>query len=152
MSNRQIAIRLAWAGGTLASWIIAVWLAAIAMHDSPANGYPAGAGDGYLIAGAFFALLPFLCVIPFVLIRGAEELKQYRAWKATLTPQERFLVDMAEAAALWEAHRVMHERHKREDARLTASVMGWTPSPYEQHRRQQAERNAVRYWNEHGHG
>jgi hypothetical protein len=61
------------------------------------------------------------------------EHRRYREWKAGLPPEQRPVVELAEAAAL--AAVSLHERHKRVDAQLTASVVrntmpdGITPRP-----------------------
>ena len=54
----------------------------------------------------------------------ARRVRQYRAWMRTLTPQERFAVHLGEAAAMEAGHIAMRDRNRREDARLSASVIG----------------------------
>lgn len=83
-----------------------------------------GAGNVALwlgIAGLLAAGIPLLAA---GFGAGRAGLRAYLAWKRTLTPEERFLVDAAEVAALWGAHLAFREHNRREDARLTASVMG----------------------------
>lgn len=55
---------------------------------------------------------------------AAAEYRRYCAWKASLTPEQRVAVELAEATAATAAAIAMWEHHKRTDARLTSSVMG----------------------------
>jgi hypothetical protein len=80
--------------------------------------------------GAFFIALPVIAlaivVVAAIAHVAAGEHRQYRAWKASLPPEERMAVELAEAAALTAAAIAWHEHNKRVDARLTSSVMGYT--------------------------
>ena len=66
-------------------------------------GWPAVAGIGTLIAGGYRAR---------------------RSMLAGMTPDQRFAYLMGEALVAEVVHHELHEHNKREDARLTASVMG----------------------------
>jgi hypothetical protein len=80
--------------------------------------------------GAFFIALPFIAgairLLAAIAHVAAGEHRQYRAWKASLPPEERMAVELAEAAALTAAAIAWHEHNKRVDAQLTSSVMGYT--------------------------
>jgi len=80
--------------------------------------------------GVVFILMPMWAGIGWVVTEvvkfSAQQHRRYREWKASLTPQQRAAVDLAEAAAMTAAAIAMQERHKRTDARLTSSVMGRT--------------------------
>jgi hypothetical protein len=83
---------------------------------------------GVATAGVLLALAPVLAIAGFLLVNFlkfcAEEEKRYRAWKKTLTPQERMAVNLAEAAALTIAHEHMKERNREQRDYHTARVMG----------------------------
>lgn len=49
---------------------------------------------------------------------------RYRAWRKSLTPEQRLAFDTAAFAALTAAHVALSRHHREVDARLTASVMG----------------------------
>jgi len=78
--------------------------------------------------GAFFLALPLLAgaawLLAAILRAAATEHQRYRAWKASLTPEKRAAVELAETAAAATAAIAMWEHHKRVDAWLTSSVMG----------------------------
>ena len=80
--------------------------------------------------GVVFILMPLWAGIGWVVTQvvkfSAQQHRRYRVWKASLTPQQRAAVDLAEAAAMTAAAVAMWEHHKRTDARLTSSVMGRT--------------------------
>jgi hypothetical protein len=79
--------------------------------------------------GIVFILIPLWAGIGWVVTQvvkfSAQQHRRYREWKASLTPQQRAAVDLAEAAAMTAAA-AMRQRHKRTDARLTSSVLGYT--------------------------
>lgn len=81
--------------------------------------------------GAFFIALPLIIgaiwLLAAILRAAAAEHRRYRAWKASLPPRHRAAVELAELAALSTAAYVVHEHHKRADARLSASVLGQAP-------------------------
>ena len=81
--------------------------------------------------GAFFVALPVIAlaivVIAAIAKAAAAEHRRYREWKASLPPEQRAAVELAEAAAAAAAAIAMWEHHKRVDARLSASVMGRAP-------------------------
>jgi len=80
--------------------------------------------------GILVMLLPFIagaiCVLAAIARAAAAGHQRYRAWKATLTPEQRTAVELAEAAALTTAAIAWHEHNERRDAELTSSVMGYT--------------------------
>ncbi|MGH3403810.1 MAG: hypothetical protein ACRDRJ_15125 [Streptosporangiaceae bacterium] len=81
--------------------------------------------------GTVFILLPLIIGAVRVLVTlmraAAGEHQRYRAWKASLTPEQRAAVELAEAAVAGAAAVAMWEHHRRADARLSASAMGQTP-------------------------
>ncbi|HEY6310704.1 MAG TPA: hypothetical protein VIY52_07840 [Streptosporangiaceae bacterium] len=83
------------------------------------------------LMGVVFILTPLWAGIGWIVTEvvkfSVQQHRRYRAWKASLTPQQRAAVDLAEAAAITTAVAAMREHHKRTDARLTASVMGRAP-------------------------
>jgi hypothetical protein len=104
--------------------------------------------------GAFFLVLPLIAgavrLLPAIAPAAAAEHQRYRAWKASLTPEQRSAVELAEAVAATAAVIAMWEHRKQVDARLTSSVMGYTmpggqtPRPSERimsHRQQAALRH-----------
>ena len=80
--------------------------------------------------GVVFILMPLWAGIGWVVTEtvkfSAQQHRRYRAWKASLTPQQRAAVDLAEAAAMTAAVVAMRQHHERTNARLTRSVMGHT--------------------------
>jgi hypothetical protein len=80
--------------------------------------------------GVVFILMPLWAGIGWVVTQvvkfSVQQHRRYRAWKASLTPQQRAAVDLAEAAAMTAAGIAMRQRHKRTNARLFSSVMGHT--------------------------
>ena len=74
--------------------------------------------------GAFFLVLPL--IVAAIVRAAAAEHQRYRAWKASLTPEQRLAVELAEAAAATATAIALWEHHKAVDARLTSSVMGHT--------------------------
>jgi hypothetical protein len=78
--------------------------------------------------GAFFLALPFIAgaiwLLAAIVRTAAAEHQRYCAWKASLTPEQRLAVELAEAAAVTAAAIAMREHHRHTDARLTSSVMG----------------------------
>lgn len=111
-----------------ASWAIGIFLISWANH--------LGARDytydviPWALWGAFFVAAPLLAlalrVIAAIAKAAAAEHRRYREWKASLPPEQRMAVELAEAAAMAAAAVAMHEHHKRTDARLTSSAMGCT--------------------------
>lgn len=80
--------------------------------------------------GTFFIAAPLLVLALQVIVgvakAAAAEHRRYVAWKETLPHEQRAAIELAEAAALTAAAIAAHERHKRTNARLSASVMGYT--------------------------
>ena len=72
--------------------------------------------------GVVFILMPLWAGIGWVVTEvvkfSARQHRRYRQWKASLTPQQRAAVDLAEAAAMTAAAVAMREHHKRTNARL----------------------------------
>lgn len=86
-------------------------------------GDPQAGRDGFSLLGISVLLIgiPILAVVGSLLVRGA---RQWRAWTATLTPEQRTMLRFAEAAAMEGAHLAMRDHNRREDARLSESVIG----------------------------
>ena len=114
----------AWILGLLsAASIITGW--ALAAHGAVLEGSTGGGGPCELW-GVFFIALPFLVAIGaaalWLLGEAARDVRTYKAWKATLTPQERTAVNAAETAALWAAwagvHHWVKEGREKEAARV----------------------------------
>jgi hypothetical protein len=84
----------------------------------------------WALRGAFFIAAPLLAlalrVIAAIAKDAAAEHRCCQSWKATLTPEQRAAVEVAETAAAAAAAIAMWEHHKRVDAGLTSSVMGRT--------------------------
>jgi hypothetical protein len=82
----------------------------------------------WALRGAFFIAAPLLAlalrVIAAIAKDAAAEYRCCQSWKATLTPEQRAAVELAETAAAAAAAIAMWEHHKRVDARLTSGVMG----------------------------
>ena len=81
--------------------------------------------------GTLFLLLPLLVLAARVIAALgralAAERRRYQAWKASLTPEQRAAVELAELAALGAAAYAGWRRTRDTDARLTESVMGRAP-------------------------
>ena len=77
-----------------------------------------------------FILMPLWAGIGWVVTEvvkfSAQQHRQYREWKASLTPQQRAAVDLAEVAAMAATAVAMWEHHRRINARLSSSVLGHT--------------------------
>lgn len=82
------------------------------------------------MAAVTFAALPFITliiwVIVWVLSQLVADIHRHQQWMASLTAEQRGSVILAEAAAAIAAASESREHQKRLDARLTASVMGYT--------------------------
>jgi len=98
---------------------------------------PDGGPDGYrgaplIAAGLVMILIPLLALAVRITIDVIKliiaESRRYRAWKRTLSPQERFAVDMAEAAAMWALHLRLREHHKRVQHKNMISALGYDPA------------------------
>ncbi len=86
-------------------------------------GDPSAGTMGFDLLWASLALM----IVPAVAALGvflARRIRQYRAWMSTLTPQERLLVHFAEGAAIEAGHIALRDHNRREDARLSESVIG----------------------------
>lgn len=86
-------------------------------------GNPQAGRVGFTLLGLAMLLIgiPFLFVVGFLIHRGA---RQWSAWSKTLTPEQRLMLHFAEGAAMEGAHLAMRDRNRREDARLSESVIG----------------------------
>ena len=86
--------------------------------------------DPWTFWGVVFILMPLWAGIGWVVTEvvkfSAQQYRRYREWKASLTPQQRAEVDLAETAAMTAAAVAMRQHHKRTNARLFNSVMGRT--------------------------
>jgi len=86
---------------------------------------------GYYGWGIALILLPLVAggimLLFLIVASAAEEHQRYKAWKSSLTPQERLGVELGEAAALWAAHLAWREHSKKVSGRLTASVVQGEP-------------------------
>ena len=125
-AGNRAARRLLALTGILACWTGGILVIAHADQLGAAN-YDYN-GQPLDVAGAALILLPLIIAALWLVIviarMAAAEHRRYRAWKATLPPEQRTAVELAEAAALTVAAIAWHEHNKRVDARLTASVMG----------------------------
>jgi hypothetical protein len=98
------------------------------------DGQAAGLGDGGmpggwpLAIGLTMFLVPLLAGAGWLLVEfakfSAEEARQCRAWKKTLTPQELMAVNMAEAGLMLAAHEHMKKTNREHREWHTARVVG----------------------------
>jgi hypothetical protein len=106
----------------LTGLILAVIAIATLLRYSPYE------NPGALPAGMWLATLAVVLIgAPAVLLAGsiiAGNRRRYRAWLATLTPEQRTAARLAAGVAALGADLAWHEHNKRKDARLSASVMG----------------------------
>lgn len=91
------------------------------------------AGIPVLVVGWTLVVLNFMIALFWVLIQlfnfAEDEVRQYSAWKKTLTPEQRAAVNLAEAAALTGIAVEVHRRHNSPEARakrqaIQDSIMG----------------------------
>ena len=78
---------------------------------------------GWWLAGTALALIVIPVATGAAILAG-RGLRQYLAWKRTLTPARQMAVTITEIALLEAAHLAFREHNRKESARLTASVMG----------------------------
>jgi hypothetical protein len=99
-----------------------------------------GALTAAVTLGILGVLLTGIPLLTAALVAGWAVTRDYRAWKRTLTPAQRTLLTWSELAGLTVAHIAWRDRNRREDERLTASVMGDVPpvSPFGQAAEQKA--------------
>jgi len=122
-----------------------------ALMNNPAAAPDASGVEGapYIAAAAVMILVPLLTAavrIAIAIIRAAHaEHRRYRAWKSTLSPQERAAVQMAEAAAMWALHLRLREHHKRVQHEQTVSALGYDPATPPSQRPDPFSRNNP-YW------
>jgi len=125
---RKLWIRLWISGLTMASAALGIFLISWGNRLGAQNYYYNVEPWG--LWGAFFIALPVIAgairLLAAIAKAIAAEHQRYLAWKAALTPEQRAAVELGELAALTAAAIAMHERHKRRDAELTSSVMGYT--------------------------
>jgi hypothetical protein len=89
---------------------------------SPGGNPQAGRVGFTLLAVALLLVgVPVAAMIAALVIGGV---RRHNAWMRTLTPRERVLVHFAEGAAMEAGHLAMRDRNRREDARLSDSVIG----------------------------
>jgi hypothetical protein len=93
-----------------------------ALISNPPNSSP-GPGLGFTLLA-----VSLCCVgVPVTAAAGlfaVRRIRQYRAWVGGLTPDQRMMLRFAEGAAMEGAHLAMRDRNRREDARLSDSVIG----------------------------
>jgi hypothetical protein len=90
--------------------------------SNPPNTRPGpGLGFTLLAVSACLVLVPVTASAGLLAVR---RVRQYRAWMRTLTPQERLAVRFAEGVAMEAGHIALRDRNRREDARLSDSVIG----------------------------
>lgn len=83
-----------------------------------------GAGTAGLwlsVAAAALILVPLAGLLIFLVVRG---MRQYLAWRRTLTPQQRAALAAAEFVAMAGTEMAFRHHNREESARLTESVMG----------------------------
>jgi hypothetical protein len=126
---RRLGIRLWISGSAMASVALGVFLISRGNHLSAQDYNYDVIPWGFW--GSFFMALPVIAGAIWlgaaVVRAAAAERQRYRAWKATLAPEQRMAVELSETAALTAAAVAWHQHHKRLDARLSASVMGQAP-------------------------
>lgn len=86
-------------------------------------GDPSAGADGFALLWASLALVAVPVAVSFGVFLG-RRIRQYNAWMRTLTPRERLAVHFAEGAAMEAGHIALRDRNRREDARLSDSVIG----------------------------
>jgi hypothetical protein len=91
------------------------------LSDPPNTGSGPGLGFTLLAVAACCVLVPVTASAGLLAVR---RIRQYRAWMRTLTPQQRLAVHFAEGAAMEAGHIALRDRNRREDARLSDSVIG----------------------------
>jgi hypothetical protein len=86
-------------------------------------GDPQAGRVGFTLLGisALLIAVPILVIIGCLIIRGV---RQWRAWSRALSPEQRMMLRFAETAAMEGAHIALRDHNRREDARLSASVIG----------------------------
>lgn len=90
--------------------------------SDPPGGTP-GPGLGFTLLAVSAALI----IVPVALVLGVflfRRIRRYNAWARTLTPQQRMMLHFAEGAAMEAGHIALRDRNRREDARLSDSVIG----------------------------
>jgi hypothetical protein len=102
----------------------------------PGSGGPPTAAKVVVATGLTLVIASLLIAAGWIAVAvisaALKERRRYRAWKATLTPEELNLVRMAEAAAMFATgvalHHKMRAHHKAVNARLTdTQVHGFGP-------------------------
>lgn len=83
-----------------------------------------GALDISIRLGISAVLMMGIPVMILLLRVSVRLLREYRAWKRTLTPAQRIAVTMAEFGVMEGAHLALKHHHEKVSAELTASVMG----------------------------
>jgi hypothetical protein len=91
------------------------------ISNPPNTGQGPGLGFTLLAVSACLVLVPVTASVGLLAVR---RIRQYRAWMRTLTPQERLAVRFAEGVAMEAGHVALRDRNRREDARLSDSVIG----------------------------
>jgi hypothetical protein len=89
---------------------------------NPPNASP-GPGLGFTLLAVSAALIGIPAAVAFVFFL-VPRIRRYRAWAATLTPEQRIMLRFAEGAAMEAGHLAARDRNRREDARLSDSVIG----------------------------
>lgn len=86
-------------------------------------GDPSAGREGFALLGGCIVLIgvPTAVLAVGLVVAG---IRRRNAWMRTLTPRERLLVHFAEGAAMEAGHLAMRDRNRREDARLSESVIG----------------------------
>ena len=116
---------IALAAGTasvLTGAVLAVVAVTEALRYSPYE--DPGAGNTALRLGIISVVLLGIPPGILALIAMRSMLRRYLGWKRTLTPEQQAIVTAGELAALEIAHLAWRDHNRREDSRLTESVMG----------------------------
>jgi len=91
------------------------------LSDPPNTSPGPGLGFTLLAVSAALVGVPVAAAVAVFLRR---RIRQYRAWARSLTPEQRMMLRFAEGAAMEAGHIAMRDHNRREDARLSDSVIG----------------------------
>jgi hypothetical protein len=120
----------AWAVFSPVSVLTGIILAVSAFRLNQTSQWGSSRNDtAVVLLGLFAVLLITAPALSLVILMAVKLGRAHKAWIKSLPPEQQFAVYVAEAAAMEAAHLYFHDRHKRNSAKLTASVMGADPKP-----------------------